>query len=319
MDEKAGGQVISPETENESDEYAHRHRGDAFELVSDDGSERLSKNGTRRKPRLDDPRRANQLDGKAWTRYSISIWSDIRKTSEEIRLGHPAMFPAALVERLISIFTNGSQRIVLDPFAGTGTVPLVAKRLGKLGVGVELSSEYVRLAQERIGGSTLFEEPHGRAVVHRANAFDLMEYVGPGTVDLVVTSPPYWNILEERRTADYKEIRNYGDDTDDMGKISEYPEFLDSLQRLFKLVYGALRPGAYCCIVVMDIRKKSRFYPFHSDLASRLEQVGFTYDDVIIWDRRHEYNNMRPLGYPYVFRVNKAHEFILILQRPTDS
>lgn len=36
----------------------------------------------------------------------------------------------------------------------------------------------------------------------------------------------------------------------------------------------------------------------------------------VIWDRRHEYNNMRPLGYPSVFRVNKAHEFILIFRKP---
>jgi len=47
-----------------------------------------------------------------------------------------------------------------------------------------------------------------------------------------------------------------------------------------------------------------------------MQAIGFIYDDIIIWDRRHEYNNMRPLGYPAVFRVNKAHEFILIFQKP---
>ncbi len=30
-------------------------------------------------------RRGNELDGKTWTRYSISVWSDIRKTPEEIQ------------------------------------------------------------------------------------------------------------------------------------------------------------------------------------------------------------------------------------------
>lgn len=38
-------------------------------------------------------RRANDLDGATWTRYSISIWSDLRKTPEEASLKHPACSP----------------------------------------------------------------------------------------------------------------------------------------------------------------------------------------------------------------------------------
>ena len=68
--------------------------------------------------------------------------------------------------------------------------------------------------------------------------------------------------------------------------------------------------------IVMDLRKKDRFFPLHTDLAEMMQQLGFIYDDLIVWDRRHEYNNMRPLGYPYKFRINKAHEFILIFQKP---
>lgn len=63
-------------------------------------------------------KRANDLDGKTWTRYSISIWSDITKTAEEAALNHPAMFPLALVTRLIDIFTSVRDRVILDPFAG---------------------------------------------------------------------------------------------------------------------------------------------------------------------------------------------------------
>jgi len=37
---------------------------------------------------------ANELGGKTWTRYSISIWSELRKTPEEVALAHPAQPPA---------------------------------------------------------------------------------------------------------------------------------------------------------------------------------------------------------------------------------
>jgi hypothetical protein len=41
--------------------------------------------------------------------------------------------------------------VVLDPFSGSGTVPSVAQRLGRVGIGVELKADYLALAQRRIG------------------------------------------------------------------------------------------------------------------------------------------------------------------------
>ncbi len=39
----------------------------------------------------------------------------------------------------------------------------------------------------------------------------------------------------------------------------------------------------------------------------------------MIWDRRGEYNNLRPLGFPAVFRINKTHEFVLIFRKPRET
>jgi DNA modification methylase len=268
-------------------------------------------------------RRANDLDGATWTRYSISIWSDIRKTSEEAALKHPAMFPAALAARLIECFTRRGMT-VFDPFVGIGSTLLAAKQLGRHGIGIELNPEYARIAENRLKTLTLeqvWEEPVEEVCwrIHVGDANDLDQWVEPESVDLVVTSPPYWDILLEKRTADYKPIRHYGDEAKDLGKIRDYHQFLQALQSIFRKVYATLKPGAYCCVVVMDIRKKSRFYPYHAALAQHLQQIGFIYDDLIIWDRRHEYNNLRPLGYPAVFRINKVHEFILIFRRPEED
>lgn len=270
-------------------------------------------------------KRANELDGKTWTRYSISIWSDIRKIEEErstcrsaqvLRLNHPAIFPVQLVTRLLECFTTEEERVVLDPFAGIGSTVVAADRMGKRGIGIEISDEFVAVARSRLAQKSLWGGAQGNSVVHRADANNLLEFVQPDSVDIVITSPPYWDILTRKRTADGKEIRHYGDATKDLGKIRGYQDFLKALQRVFELVYKVLKKGKYCIVIVMDIRKGPRFYPFHSDIADLMQEIGFIYDDLIIWDRRHEYNNMRPLGYPYVFRVNKAHEFILIFQKP---
>jgi DNA modification methylase len=273
-------------------------------------------------------RRANELNGRDWLRYSISVWSDIRKTPEELALGHPALFPQALVERLLACFTSRADRVVLDPFAGVGTALLAACAAGRHAVGLELNPDYVALARRRlleagyaessvsgVGDDARQEDAAPIFSLIQADARHLLQHVLPSSIDFCVTSPPYWDILRQRRTADGKPPRHYAAGQRDLGAIADYERFLDELEVVFGVVHAALRPGAYCVVVVMDLRKKSRFFPFHSDLAARMQARGFIYDDLILWDRRQEYNNLRPLGYPYKFRVNKVHEFLLIFQK----
>ena len=283
--------------------------------------------------RRNSPSRANDLDGRTWQRNSISLWSDIRKTSEEVKLGHPALFPIELVVRLIQCFTTSDDKMVLDPFAGIGSTPIGAELMGKVGIGIELSTEYTNQALARLISLPVVSDDQGRPIgttlngitlpssagerrLYTGDARNLLSYVEPDSIDLVVTSPPYWDILLRKRSADQKTVRNYGAASEDLGKISEYGSFLEALREVFGAVYRALKAGKYCIVVVMDLRKKDRFFPLHADLAEMMQEVGFVYDDLIVWDRRHEYNNMRPLGYPYRFRINKAHEFILIFQKP---
>lgn len=261
----------------------------------------------------------NELSGKEWLQYSISIWKDIQKTNGEWKLGHPAMFPLQLTSRLIKIFTKNKGDIVLDPFLGSGSTLVSAYELGRKGIGIELSKDYVELANKRIKDFQLSlnhrKEDLIKPDIYNATIFDIPKILKPNSVDLVITSPPYWNILTEKRSVDGKEIRKYSDSAEDLGNIADYNEFINKLKDAFTLIYTALKHGKYCIVIVMDIRKKSKFYPLHIDLINKMKEIGFEHDDIIIWDRQKEYNNIRPLGYPSVFRINKVHEFILIFKK----
>jgi DNA modification methylase len=261
-------------------------------------------------------KRCNSLDGTKWLQFSISVWSDIRKSTEELRLKHPAMFPVALVDRLMQTFLRPDGRVVLDPFMGSGSTLVGAREAGKHGIGFELSPEYIELARRRLE-RTSFDGKSGSFEIRQGDARQLVETLAADSVDLCVTSPPYWNILNQDRTADSKATRHYGNLRGDLGTIASYDEFLDLLGDIFVGVLRALRPGAYCCVNVMDLRKQDRFFPLHSDLARELAVRGFVFDDLIIWNRGQEYNNLRPLGYPYTFRINKVHEYVVILRKPT--
>lgn len=257
-------------------------------------------------------RKGNRLDGKRWIQNSISVWGDIRKSTEELRFKHPAMFPGQLVERLIDSFLPPDGHVVLDPFSGSGSTIYTAAKMGLQGLGLEISPEYVAIGQQRLAGLP----GKTKSKIHQAPASELLCHTPANSVDLCVTSPPYWNILNQKRTADFKDVRHYGNLPEDLGTIADYDEFLDALAKIFGQVLIALKPRAYCCIVVMDLRKRDQFYPFHSDLARRLQEVGYLFDDLIIWNRQSEYNNLRPLGYPSVFRINKVHEYVVLMQKP---
>jgi len=64
---------------------------------------------------------------------------------------HFAVFPEALVERPLKA-TCPKDGLVLDPFLGSGTVLVVAKRLGLRGVGIDLKKEYCEMAYRRLLG-----------------------------------------------------------------------------------------------------------------------------------------------------------------------
>jgi len=223
------------------------------------------------------------------------------------------VFPEELCSRVIRTFTK-PRMVVLDPFAGSGSTLTAAKRLGRHSIGIELNPRYVKTAEARLRQEYLGAIPV-TAVVHEGDARSVREFVEDESVDLCLTSPPYWDVLRMKRSADGKDPRPYSDSQADLGNIDGYGDFIAALTDIFKEVRAVLKPKAPCVVVVMDIRKGGKFYPFHSDLASAVGASGFELDDIIIWDRRAEYNSLHPLGYPTRFIVNKVHEYVLIFRR----
>lgn len=80
------------------------------------------------------------------------VWSINRVcgTFRERVAGVPTQLPEALVRRIIGVSSNPGDH-VLDPFAGSGTVPAVAAAMGRHGVGIEKNPEYAKIAMRRLG------------------------------------------------------------------------------------------------------------------------------------------------------------------------
>jgi len=252
----------------------------------------------------DDEKKCNDLSGKEWLQNSFSIWRDLTKTREEKNLNHPASYPVSLCEKLLRTFSK-SGSCVLDPFNGIGSSMAAAVNLGYSGTGIDLSDEFCEIAKKRVNNNEKIKIING-------DSFEEIEKLPENYFDICITSPPYWDILNMKRSADKKETVNYSEKSNDLGNIPDYYNFISSLGKLFSKICRPLKKGGYCIINVMDIRKKNQFFPFHSDLSVEMQRIGYLYDDLIIWDRQQDYNNMRPLGFPCKFRINKVHEYLLI-------
>jgi modification methylase len=72
---------------------------------------------------------------------------DIWKVSQDFNNAHPAPFPIEIPKRCIE---STNTKTVLDPFIGSGTTAIAAKMLGVDWIGIEVSKEYCKMAEDRI-------------------------------------------------------------------------------------------------------------------------------------------------------------------------
>jgi len=267
--------------------------------------------------------RLNDLSAKEWIPETVSVWiqrglGNGHEHAQIERL-HPAPFSYQDVARLIRFFTKSGE-LVLDPFVGVGSTLKAAALEGRRGIGIELNKKYAALARLRLK-KELVDEPNvcfDQQVIC-GDARLKIPKIPESSVRLVVTSPPYWNILHKQdHKAKQERIAHgldtqYSIDSKDLGNIEDYPAFLKALADTLALTRRCLSDGGYLCVVVGDFRQKSRYFMFHADIAHEMEARGFTLKGIKVLYQRHK--RVFPYGYPYSYVPNLHHQYIVILAK----
>ncbi len=78
---------------------------------------------------------------------TLDVWE--LPAESATRVGHPAPFPVALIERCLHLYTYEGD-LVLDPFMGSGTTAVAAVRTGRRFVGYDADPAYVALSERRV-------------------------------------------------------------------------------------------------------------------------------------------------------------------------
>lgn len=83
-------------------------------------------------------------------KYATNLWRipSLKGAAKE-KAGHPSQKPEALIERIIKS-SSAEGELVIDPFLGSGTTAVVAKRLNRNWIGIEKNEDYVKIAQARL-------------------------------------------------------------------------------------------------------------------------------------------------------------------------
>jgi DNA modification methylase len=160
-------------------------------------------------------------------------------------------FPERLVRRVVLAFSAVGDR-VLDPFAGFGTTAVVAMRLRRRAIAIELLPERADLIRRRVGDA---------AQVITGDARDLATLVHE-PIDLCFTSPPYMTRVG------HAENPLTGYQTPD----GNYETYLNEIETVGAAVAALLRPNGHLVVNAATTLGPGGPTPLADDIADRLER-----------------------------------------------
>ncbi len=275
------------------------------------------------------PNHLNCLGPKEWLKAQLGVWQFAyeRRDVRDKDL-HPAAFPIALATRCIELFTHRGE-LVLDPFVGSGTTLVAARDTGRNAAGFDLHPRYVELARARLGqlgpGPETPSMPQQLAICDDAR--HIPAYLDEGTVALIVTSPPYANLLnrrrqnksrrgQERRNKQYQRIEQYSQDPRDLGTLP-LEAYAREMAAIFACLLPLLRPKGHCVINVPDMWWEDERVTLHIALVEALRSVGYVLRNIIIWDRTNLVNRVGIFGWPSNYiTMGVTFEYLLDFWRP---
>jgi len=264
---------------------------------------------------------------------------------------YPTKIRPIVIAKIIDRFSEPGD-VILDPFCGSGTVPVEAKLQGRHSINYDINPRAVELTKTKL-------QRLDRAEMDAAIKFLIQEATKQkGTAEKKYEIVNHEKEIEKLR-ARLKELDNgngiinktehqtgvcdarllpLGDETVDAvitdipytgmieysgieGDLSnlDYEGFLKGITEGFSEIYRVLKKGKYFCLFIADYRigASRKIIPAHADVINISEDIGFYLFDLYIW-RYYRSGAFRPFGKrPY--QAMNVHSYILCFYKPTGS
>jgi len=275
----------------------------------------------------------NCMSAKEWIKAQLGVWQfayegrDIR--DKQI---HPATYPIALARKVIELFTHKGE-VVLDPFVGSGTTLVAALDTSRNAAGFDINTPYVQFCERRLTQIKKAAQEENvcsdrtQQIPLRADARHISGYLEEGSIALVMTSPPYANLLNRRRlnksrrggdrkNQQYLKVEQYSQDPNDLGTLG-LDHYIAAMQEIFAGILPLLRPRGHCVINVADMWWENQRIPIHVHVVKALTEIGYELRNTIIWDRTNIVNRAGIFGWPSNYiTMGVTFEYLLDFWRP---
>ena len=271
------------------------------------------------------PKHLNCLDARTWLKNQLGVW-EFNYSGRDIRDKklHPATYPISLARKCIELFTHRGE-LVFDPFVGSGTTLVAAMDSERNAVGFDLQQKYIDLCRERLAQSPL--QMQTRQIPVLADARHAGKYLAEESISLILTSPPYANLLNRKRknksrrgdlrdNGQLGEIEQYSQDERDLGTLP-LDIYKEAMAEIYKDLLPLLKPKAHCVVNVPDMWWENERITIHIAVIEALRSAGYELRNTIIWDRRNIVNKIGIFGWPSNYiTMGVTFEYLLDFWKP---
>ncbi len=261
----------------------------------------------------------NDINLYRWREYdeviTDSLWMFDRRDTSGSHLGwYWGNFVPQIPHQVILRFTKRGDW-VLDPFAGSGTTLIECIRLGRNGIGVEISqSTFARTLPllndepNRFGTGSILKKGDSTSL----NFTELCRKNGTTKVQLVIMHPPYFDIIK------------FSKDERDLSNAGSIRKFLNKLGKVVRSTTKVLQDGRYLVLVVGDKYQDGEWIPLGFYSMQEVIKYGYKLTGIITKnfddtrgkrDQKELWRYRALAGGFYVFK----HEYIFIFKKQKEK
>lgn len=225
----------------------------------------------------------HELDLSQWRTYTDlitdSLWLLGKRDNQGTHKGdYWGNFVPQIPYQAMRRFTRQGE-LVIDPFAGSGTTLIEARRLGRHAIGVELNPTLVEESLQRVQAAPnpcavhtaiLQGDSTQPSTIESLRA--LMDEWGFEDAHLLILHPPYHDIIR------------FSDSPQDLSNAPDVETFLTQLEQVARNFTPLLQPGRYLVLVIGDKYAKGEWVPLGFYAMERLMRLGYTLKSLCVKD-----------------------------------
>lgn len=175
---------------------------------------------------------------------------------------------APQIARNVILRYSKESDVVLDPMVGGGTTLIECKLLNRKGIGFDINPESINLTKKSLN----FQGDYKYEPKVKVGDVKNLENIGDESIDLILTHPPYLNIIKYSN----------GKIKEDLSNITSVKKFCDELGKGISEFYRVLKQDHHCVILVGDTRKSRHYVPLSSYVMDMFLKQGFALKEDII-------------------------------------